>query len=296
MARAWAGQLQGYAPRTVRLYGQLAELLARDVAQLDLDPNIRRWREEQVLTVRDYLVETNGSSQLHGKMKVLQHILTYAGNPVMHQMKQRRTLRLPPRERGRVRWHTPEERDTMLAASSGTTRMILWLGYGLGLRRTEMADLELRDLRGTTARVIGKGGRHRELPITGQLDLELRSYLGYRQQILQGAPKPHPETVLVHTHYGTASGFRPTSIWQRVKDHGAMLGIPATTHDLRRTFGRSLWERGVDLIVIKELLGHTTVEMTIQYLGLDLDDMRTALDTLYGTMTCTERDIASRPR
>ena len=48
-------------------------------------------------------------------------------------------------------------------------------------------------------------------------------------------------------------------------------------HDLRRTFGRLAHEAGMDLVQLRYLLGHSSIDMTVHYIGLDSARMREGL-------------------
>ena len=49
-------------------------------------------------------------------------------------------------------------------------------------------------------------------------------------------------------------------------------------HDLRRSFGRLAHEAGMDLVQLKNMLGHASIEMSVHYIGLDSDRMREGLE------------------
>lgn len=56
------------------------------------------------------------------------------------------------------------------------------------------------------------------------------------------------------------------------------LGFRVTNHKGRRTFGRSLYRAGVPVPTIAKILGHDSTEVTLRYIGVDLDDMRKAME------------------
>lgn len=58
------------------------------------------------------------------------------------------------------------------------------------------------------------------------------------------------------------------------------LGLRVSHHDLRRTFGRLAHKAGMDLVQLKNLYGHTSLDQTVHYIGLDEDEMRAGLDRL----------------
>lgn len=41
-----------------------------------------------------------------------------------------------------------------------------------------------------------------------------------------------------------------------------------------------LWAAGVDIVTIATILGHSSIEVTIKYLGIKLDDMESAMDRM----------------
>jgi integrase len=51
-------------------------------------------------------------------------------------------------------------------------------------------------------------------------------------------------------------------------------------HDLRHTFASRLVERGVDLITVKDLLGHSTVKMTERYTYSSRQSKKNAVELL----------------
>jgi integrase len=58
------------------------------------------------------------------------------------------------------------------------------------------------------------------------------------------------------------------------------LGLKVSHHDLRRTFGRLAHKAGMDLVQLKNLYGHSSLDQTVHYIGLDEDEMRAGLTRL----------------
>lgn len=58
-------------------------------------------------------------------------------------------------------------------------------------------------------------------------------------------------------------------------------GIEGVTwHTLRHTFASRLVDRGVDIVTVKELLGHSSITVTMRYTHTNLESKRAAVDKL----------------
>jgi integrase len=51
-------------------------------------------------------------------------------------------------------------------------------------------------------------------------------------------------------------------------------------HTLRRTGGRLMWQEGVPIETVASIMGHETTEMTLRYIGVNLDDQAKAFQTV----------------
>jgi site-specific recombinase XerD len=69
------------------------------------------------------------------------------------------------------------------------------------------------------------------------------------------------------------------------------IGYPEFTrvHDLRHLFSSRAQAAGINPILVQEMLGHTTLEMTKRYTHLGLDTKREALQRLMGSALITEQ-------
>lgn len=54
-------------------------------------------------------------------------------------------------------------------------------------------------------------------------------------------------------------------------------GIKVSHHDLRRTFGRVANASGMSLVSLQGLFGHASPALSAHYIGLDFDELKSAL-------------------
>jgi integrase len=64
-------------------------------------------------------------------------------------------------------------------------------------------------------------------------------------------------------------------------------------HDLRHTFASRLAMEAVDLMTIRELMGHKTMAMTLRYSHLSSGHRRTAIERLVTRATTAEAEVSA---
>jgi site-specific recombinase XerD len=160
--------------------------------------------------------------------------------------------------------------DTVLGIRD---RALLILIYGTGIRASECSGLDDDDidLNSRTVRVLGKGGHERTIPLNEEV---VRALAQYR---------------LVRDSAGKRKGFFISrrgkrmgrgAIYQRVRLHAQNAGIRkrVSPHRLRHTFATHLVRAGVDIVTVRDLLGHRLITSTQIYLHMTAEDLRKATD------------------
>lgn len=175
-----------------------------------------------------------------------------------------------------------EVRELLSAPKYLKHRLILAVLYGCGLRSYELCNLKLSDIdfeRNTVFIKKQKGKRDRIVPIGEHLKRGLQKYIA----------SENPEEWLFNsqvTKEGKLQGITPSGIRWVVKENRIKVNTnkKIIPHTLRHTYATHLLEEGLNMLTLKELLGHARIETTLIYLHVANRGSSvkfSPLDTLY---------------
>lgn len=184
----------------------------------------------------------------------------------------------------RFRFLSPAEDAILESRLARRYWLMVLFALNTGLRLMEQLSLERVDLDFRTEMIRvrrGKGNKGRHVPMNATVKALLEEVLA-----------SHDHELVFPSRTGTKISKR--NLQQRVFRKACQelpdpsdptgkkkLGVPgATWHDLRHTYASRLVEAGVDLYVIKELLGHSSILMTQRYAHLRPDRLRAAVAVL----------------
>lgn len=161
-------------------------------------------------------------------------------------------------------------------------KLILAMLYGCGLRSYELCNLQLSDVDFERATVLikkQKGKRDRYVPLSKHLSRGLQNYINSEN------PKEYLFNSQV-TKEGESMGITVSTIQWIIKENRSKVGThkKITAHTLRHTYATHLLEEGLNLLSLKELLGHARIETTLIYLHVanrGSSKKFSPLDTLY---------------
>jgi integrase/recombinase XerC len=132
------------------------------------------------------------------------------------------------------------------AAADPADALMVALAANAGLRRAEIASLRREDLTPWGLHIVGKGGRHRMVPVGPRLRAEVES---------RGPGFLFPGRFAGHVH--------PATVQKHVK---AAAGV--APHALRHRFATRAYEGSRDLFAVQQLLGHASPETTQVYVAV----------------------------
>jgi integrase/recombinase XerC len=156
---------------------------------------------------------------------------------------------------------------------------ILELFYASGLRLSELVGVGLEDvnLSGRVVRVLGKGGKERIVPFNRSTEAAIRVWLKDREEIAasvggwrlavgrKGAKSRRSSEPLFLNYQGGRLSTRSVDRLVRKYVAACSTRFGISPHALRHSFATHLLERGADLRVIQELLGHARLSTTQRY-------------------------------
>ncbi len=180
-----------------------------------------------------------------------------------------------------------DEVKALLAAPSPSHRLglrdiaLLTFLYNTGARASETVHLNVGDLRieaPSQVRIFGKGRKERICPLWQATVDALRAYL---QQRDDGDCPDAP--LFLNAHRKRITRFGVVTILKRhvtaAATHQASLSSKRISpHTMRHTAAMHLLQSGVELNVIKTWLGHVSITTTSQYIEIDMEMKREALD------------------
>jgi integrase len=269
----------GRSPSTFHNYARHVAALALHYGQIPTELDAEQIHEYlQLLQKR-----THSPSQSYFKHTVygLRFLLKGEGLPYsyLHLPEIKKEKKLP----------TVLSKEEVWAMLKGCTllkhKIHIGLLYGCGLRCLEVRSIRLGDLDfdGLRLKVVqGKGRKDRYVPLSAHL------VRGLRQYIQAENPWDYLFGGVVNGRAGGEfdSRYSQKGVQWAVKEAAKRVGIckDVHVHTLRHTFATHLLEDGMDIMTLKELLGHENIETTMAYLHVSQNGRVrpfSPLDTLF---------------
>ncbi|MFC2004267.1 tyrosine-type recombinase/integrase [Chloroflexota bacterium] len=151
-------------------------------------------------------------------------------------------------------------------ASIVRDRLLVELAVKTGMRRGELANLEARDVHDDFVVIrSGKGDKDRVIPLAPSIAQKLNAFV----KVMKPTEKVFK--------------LSAPSISMKVKNFARKAGLEYFhAHSTRHKFAIDLLERGADLKVVQELLGHENLSTTQVYLAVTGERMKEAVNLLEG--------------
>jgi integrase/recombinase XerD len=151
---------------------------------------------------------------------------------------------------------------------------LLELLYGTGARISEAVGLDLDDLdmAGGAARLRGKGGKERVVPVGSFARRAVDAYLVRARPVLCAAGSGSP-AVFLNARGGRLSRQSAWTVLRSAAERAGVAG-DVSPHTLRHSFATHLLDGGADVRVVQELLGHASVTTTQVYTLVTVDRLR----------------------
>ncbi|MDP6685527.1 MAG: site-specific tyrosine recombinase XerD [Candidatus Omnitrophota bacterium] len=164
---------------------------------------------------------------------------------------------------------TPNVRDLIGARDKASLELM----YATGMRVSELINIKMNDLNLDVGFVkcFGKGGKERIVPFGIKAKEGIVRYIDKSRSILL---KKKVSNFLFLTRLGKSMSRQ--TFWKTVKKYAkeARIKKHITPHSLRHSFATHILERGADLRIVQELLGHADISTTQIYTHVNKDRLK----------------------
>lgn len=252
---------RNYSQGTRRIYLRTIEQFARHFHQSPDRLGPQQIREYLAHLFRDGKMAPNSVAQRNAALRFF----------FVHVLKRSWAIDDTPYPKRPFRLPTVLSREEVArlieAAATLLHRIVLMTAYATGLRRAELARLQISDI--DSRRMVihvrgGKGRKDRDVMLSPALLEALREY--WRSL------KHKPTQWLFASRQSTRAGLPMSDkvFWHACEQAAQRAGIdkPIHPHTMRHCFATHLLEAGADLRTIQLLLGHSDLKATTVYLHL----------------------------
>jgi integrase len=280
-------------------YAQSAKITLAQFSQQYLDyakANKRSWlRDEQIVT---HLNTAMGTTQLGGisalqierykldrlkqsaspatvnrEVALLKHMLNLAEhwqlffgrNPV-------RGVKFLEEDNLQIRFLSEMEEKKLLQCCSPYLQDLVMFAINTGLRLGEILNLKWEEVdldNAVIKMLVRKNRRMLEVPLNDTAIAVVNGWFGLRK--------------CEYVFYNPETGGPWKDLWLGLKKACRKAGlVDVTWHTFRHTFASRLTRHGADLVTVKELLGHSSVSVTMRYAHTNRDAKKRAVGLIAG--------------
>lgn len=151
--------------------------------------------------------------------------------------------------------------------------LIISLLYYTGLRVSELCHLKAKDVSVSSLNVLGKGNKQRVLPTPTKLKDALCSLKN----------ELNDDDYLFRSHISSKKPITRDGVYKLIQEVGGKCGIAKEKlhpHAIRHTTATNMLNKGVDIRVIQEVLGHSNLSTTAIYASVSMNNKINAISVL----------------
>ena len=182
-----------------------------------------------------------------------------AGNiePIKYEKKHRKSMSEMDLEK--IRKYVTDVRDTA----------IIEMLYSTGCRVTELVNLNRSDIdfQSKEVKLFGKGAKHRVSFLNARAEISIKNYLATRTDnnpaLFVSLRKPHERL----SKFGIEKFIREMN-------NNISLTTYVTPHIFRHTTATMALNRGMNVVDVSKILGHSKLETTMEYITSNLDKIK----------------------
>lgn len=281
---------KGLVPQTITSYRNLLLVL---LTYLQEEQRISQWNQVSHHHLRDFLHQLTekkkvSASTRSGRVTIIKAFFSYLYLEGIIDKPIAERLVRPKREKKLPVYLTLKECQRFIEIIQERSKdrirdqcIILTFLY-TGIRLSELHQVNMQDLQldRETLKVIGKGRKERLVPIAPPLKEELHAYLTYRQQLLSSQNR-NVQALFVEQGRRSVKRISISTI-RKIFQHYASDAVShkkhITPHKLRHTFATLLYASGVDLLQLKQLLGHTSISTSQIYTHTSTKQLVSAIE------------------
>ncbi len=234
--------------RDEQMYGNLQKVLGTATLENVTALRVEEFQQRRAQEVSPATVNRETALLKHMFNMAERWGLYRGANPV-------RWVKFLPENNLQFRTLSEDEEQQLLAASPPYLRELILFAVNTGLRCGDIFDLKWQEVDLESKRIaliMGKTRHALEVP----LNENAFGILSQKRAVMHGP----------YVFYNPATGDRYSDLkagFKAALNRAKLSGI--TWHTLRHTFASRLTCSGADLVTVKELLGHSTVTLTMRY-------------------------------
>lgn len=217
------------------------------------------------------------AASVNRELACLKHMFNMAINWGYAETNPVRGVKFFKENNQRLRYLSQEEARALIEACAPHLKPIVIVALNTGMRRGEIFDLKWKnvDFRNRLIRVIEtKNNESRIIPMNDAV-----------YEVLKEQKKTSKTELVFANKWGKRYDTIKTGFQSELKRAGIR---DFRFHDLRHTFASNLVMAGEDLVTVKELLGHKSIQMTMRYSHLSQKHKMDAVKKLGGIYSSNE--------
>lgn len=144
-----------------------------------------------------------------------------------------------------------------------------------GTRLSELVDIDIRDIKGNTLLIRGKGSKERVVNLSEKVQEIIREWILARPDVVENGRKP------LFVTEKNMSRISIRAVQDNLKRYikKADLDKDITVHKLRHTAATLMYSGGVGVVELKEILGHSNISTTNIYTHVENESLQKAVDS-----------------